>query len=296
MLRYALSLFVALSLGALAEQPAAKPAPLPPAADRAPINLSVSTPPVTVTVSPPAAETSEHSHAAEWWIVDFTGLLVAATIGLMFYTARLWRETKTLSDRAESSAERQSKETQAAIREAARAADETGRIATATRDNALLMQNILHKQMRAYIAVDIGKALYQDERFRFEGDPVLVNTGFTPARNVSFKIVADILAAELADDFKFETYGEKQSHDATMSPRQTFVIYGSVKNRVDDSEVDAIMEGIKKRLYVWGTVSYDDVFGNSWETNFCHYYLFHRTAEGRMKVDGFYHRSHNNAT
>ncbi len=285
---------VAVSLSVSAAEPS-KVVPQRDSDRSPPITVNVAAPPVTVSVSP--AQTAERqSHAAEWWLVGFTGLLVGATIGLMFYTARLWRETKTLSDRAESGAERQSKETQAAIREAARAADETGAIAVATRNNAALMQSIMHKQMRAYIAVDIGRAIYQDERLKFEADPILVNTGFTPAKNVSFKIVADILSADLPDKFKFETYGDKKTHDATLSPRQTFVIHGVVKNRVSDAEVEGILKGIEKRLYVWGTVTYEDVFGGSWETNFCHNFVFFRTADGGMKVDGFYHRSHNNAT
>lgn len=32
--------------------------------------------------------------SSEWWLVYITGALVAATLGLMCYTARLWRETQ----------------------------------------------------------------------------------------------------------------------------------------------------------------------------------------------------------
>ena len=39
-------------------------------------------------------DTKRDSTSSEWWLVYITGALVAATIGLMCYTARLWRETQ----------------------------------------------------------------------------------------------------------------------------------------------------------------------------------------------------------
>jgi hypothetical protein len=169
-------------------------------------------------------------------------------------------------------------------------------VAEATRNNTALMQQVIQKQMRAYVVADTGTGTYQDEHLNFAGSPVLINTGLTPARNVSYKIVArilnvaDIIEAVLSDG------GPIQQHDVVLTPKQTFVIQGVVNTRFSDSDVQEIMKGETRRLFVWGTVTYDDIFGSSWETNFCHYYTFYPNEEKKIVFRGYYNPTHNNAT
>lgn len=104
---------------------------------------------------------------------------------------------------------------------------------------------------------------------RFEGKPSLVNTGNTPARKVRIRIAADILPNPLPDDFGFSIPDELTGiGEQTVGVRQPYVLSGIVKTFVPDPEVSAIKEGIKKALYVWGVVSYEDIFGNRHKTQF----------------------------
>jgi hypothetical protein len=159
------------------------------------------------------------------------------TIFVAIFTFTLWAATQELGDLALDQGEAMDR----SITEATKATQATNSIATVTRENAALMQSILHKQMRAYVSIDAGQATYQDEKLRFAGMPVITNTGFTPARNVSHHVMAAILDTHLRDDFVFEKYGLKNISDATLSPRQSFTINSVVRERFPDSEVAGSM-------------------------------------------------------
>jgi hypothetical protein len=255
----------------------------------------------SIPASKPIAETrneqaAESRHASNEWLTarSTLGLAIVTSI-LAFFTYRLWDANKTLIMSAENTAGRQSREMQASIAEANRAATAMENVANATRADATLMQDILHKQMRAYVAVNIGAATYQDENLKYASNPMILNTGFTPAKNVSSRVTAAILDTKLAADYKFDDSAEMLLNDATLSPRQSFVILGVVKDRFEAEEVAAIMKGDVRRLYVWGTVNYEDVFGGSWETRFCHHFVFYRVRD-EVKVNSWYHTTHNSTT
>jgi hypothetical protein len=261
-----------------------------------PMVVEISKAPVIHVETADKPERARDYASAEWWLVYVSATVAIITIALALYTALLYRATVKLGSDAEKVGKRQAKEMRDSIAEANRAAIATESIAAATLGNAALMESILHKQMRAYVAVDIGPTVYQDESLRFGSSPVLANTGFTPAKNVSFQVMADILPTNLPSGFEFEKWNAMQTHDAALSPRQSFVIQGVVRERIPDAEVPNVMKGETKRLYVWGTVTYDDVFGGSWETNFCHHFNFYVGPDGEWKVSRFYNRTHNNAT
>jgi hypothetical protein len=56
------------------------------------------------------------------------------------------------------------------------------------------------------------------------------------------------------------------------------------------------MRGDEQRLYAWGRVTYTDVFGDSWHTNFCHSVLFNRVGPNDVKVNVIYNATHNDST
>jgi hypothetical protein len=218
-----------------------------------------------------------------------------ATIALAIFTVALWLANVWLIWDARRVSDRQEKDTQAALREQTRAADAMRDVADATRNNAVLMSGMLHKQMRAYISVDIGSGIYQDAKLRFEAIPALTNNGLTPARNVCYKVLAGIFDGSGAGPLNFEPIGDLVINDVGIAPRQSFTIRGAVPMRVPDSDVPLIMEGNTKRLFAWGKVVYDDVYGGSWETNFCISYYFRKIGKD-IKVFGNFYHVHNNAT
>lgn len=224
------------------------------------------------------------------------GLLIV-TWSLAYYTWGLFRATVALGRDAKASGVEQADKMAESIGEASRAATAMEKVATATENNATLMTGIMHTQIRAYIAVDVGDATYQDANLNFAFSPVMTNTGFTPARNVSYKAMADILDLTPDGTHVFEDPKGGQASDAVLSPRQKFVITAVVDRRLSDTDVAAVMRGETKRLFVWGTVTYDDIFGNKWETNFCHNCIFLADKENKVtRVNTYYYRTHNSAT
>jgi hypothetical protein len=235
----------------------------------------------------------------EWWLVVLTGILAAITGALAWYTARLYRATVHLGADAKTTANEHGSKMVESIAEASRAATAQEGIAKATIENALLMQGVMHKQMRAYVSVEFAGAIYQDENLRFQLDVSLTNSGFTPAKEIGYVISADLLP-ELPDNFAFPHLGPRQNNDATLAPRQSFTVPGTVRHRIPPEEADQVMRGEGRRLYAWGTVYYKDIFGNAWTTDFCQSVTFRKwvDTEGKDRVStpNVYHPTHNSST
>jgi hypothetical protein len=234
------------------------------------------------------AAQAEHASNERWMTI--------ATVVLAVFTVALWLANVWLVLESRRVSARQARDTKDAIKEATRSADAMNEVATATRNNATLMQGMLHKQMRAYLSVDIGTATYQTDALRFEALPLIANYGLTPARNVCFKVMVDILdGSQPTVEPSFADVGDLIINDVGIAPRQSFTIRGLLPTRVPGEDVDQIMLGASHRLFAWGKVTYDDVYGGSWETNFCISYWFPKVGDSIKVFGNFYHR-HNNAT
>lgn len=247
----------------------------------------------------PAAGCTTWTFLASYWesigkfLKDNEAAIEASgTLAVAIFTFTLWTATQKLGELALDQGDAMER----SISEAAKATQATASIATVTRENAALMQSILHKQMRAYVSVDAGKATYQDEKLRFAAMPVITNTGFTPARKLSYHAMAAVLDTDLREDYTFDEYGIKNVADATLSPRQSFTINPIVQERYPDSEVEPIMLGEARRLYVWGTITYEDIFDESWETRFCFNYIFFRDGDNEVRVNSYIYKRHNSTT
>jgi hypothetical protein len=214
------------------------------------------------------------------------------TLAVAIFTFTLWTATQKLGELALDQGDAMER----SISEAVRATQATANIATVTRENAALMQSILHKQMRAYVSVDAGKATYQDGQLRFAAMPVITNTGYTPARKLSHHAMAAVLDTNLSEDYVFTEIGIKNVADATLSPRQSFIINPVVQERYPTSDVESIMSGEERRLYVWGTITYEDIFDESWETHFCFNYIFLRASDNQVHVNSYVYKRHNSTT
>jgi hypothetical protein len=216
-------------------------------------------------------------------------IVMLATVLLTFFTGALWLVNIWLIKDARRVSDRQALDTRRAIDEQTRAANAMHEVAEATRNNAILMSAMFAKQMRAYISVEVGTAIFQDKNLRFEAIPTLTNNGLTPAR-----ILADILDGSQSG-LEFTEIGDLLVNDMGMAPRQALTIRRVVANRVPDAEVAGIMAGISRRLFAWGKVTYDDVYGGSWETNFCLSYWFVKIGDD-WKVFGNFFPKHYSAT
>jgi hypothetical protein len=142
-------------------------------------------------------------------------------------------------------------------------------------------------QLRAYLSVVVGAAIYQerDKELRFEGKPAILNNGQTPAYNVRYRIKADILTDSVAKDFVFSEPPDVPQSQSSIGPKENRLMSAVVDHYVDDAEVQDIVNGKGKSLYVWGVVHYDDVFGEPRFTQFAQKLLW---VQDRSQVLGLY--------
>lgn len=292
-------------IGAKPEQPSASQ----PAQDRTTETRGTEQYPLFVKSIPSPESEADASHkeyehhekpSLERRLTAGTEMLAGFTFLLMLFTGGMWIATYRLSNDAKQSSSTQEARMRDSIAEAGRATAAMENIAKATVDNAALMQGVMHRQMRAYISTELAGANYQDANLRFQVDITLTNNGFTPARKVSYSIDADVFGDALPVDFAFPSYGDIRANDATLAPRQAFVIHGVVRNRLPDDDAQVVMRGDEKRLFCWGTIYYEDIFESKWRTDFCQSVTFTRyTDDGgkeRVRTLSMLHEKHNSST
>jgi hypothetical protein len=148
-------------------------------------------------------------------------------------------------------------------------------------------------ELRAYLSIGIGQATFQerDKGLRFEGRPILTNNGHTPAHNVSYKASAAILPNPPPSNFPFPLVTE-QSGGATLGSGDHFILNAVVEDFVPDEDVPKIMAGKDLALYVWGIVTYNDIFEEKRET--CFFQCLTWLPNG--EIWGRHMRTHNRAT
>lgn len=166
--------------------------------------------------------------------------------------------------------------------------------AKAATDSVSALRERTAQQMRAYLTVLIGGGIYQEreKNLKFEGKPNIINTGHTPAHRVRHKVKSSILAVPLPQDFAFPL-PQEFTGGSVMGPQQTAMISAIVDDFIDERDVAAVKNGTGNRaLYVWGIISYEDVFAESHYTRFCQIVTW--LPDG--KIFGYYLDRHNDAT
>jgi hypothetical protein len=242
--------------------------------------------------------------------ITITDVLLAIFTGLLWWsTHRLWQSTHTLSK----AALEQAKDMKSSVAESARAATAMEKVAEAiaisaaaatksvgTSEEIAAQQKLLGRlQMRAYLSVVIGGATYQDDKgLFFASRPVLVNNGHTPAYKISYWARADIVPWPLPPEFAFPPSGQATSYAAVLAPGHNFTLNARVSQYVNDTDVENVKRGTgipAKRLCIWGQVTYEDVFGETHFTNFCHGTIWLKGADGNELIYGHYAERHNDS-
>lgn len=152
-------------------------------------------------------------------------------------------------------------------------------------------------QMRAYISVLISNGVYQerDKNLKFDVRPMVINTGQTPAHKLTYWASARILPNPLPEDFDFPEGEDSVRSGFVLGPHQSIIINAAVPDFVADTEVDEIKAGRNRRVWVWGVVFYEDVFGELRQTKFCNNLHWLKGPQGEV-VGGGYGTKHNEAT
>lgn len=127
---------------------------------------------------------------------------------------------------------------------------------------------------------------------------MLTNTGKTPAHRVRYRNNAAVLKEPLPQDYVFAS-GQSEIGGYVLGMNSPMVMQIVVDDYCDQQDVEDIMSGTKGRaLFYWGKVTYNDAFGESHETEFCHRIWFSPDLQnvGQYKVSGTYLPGRNQAT
>lgn len=171
----------------------------------------------------------------------------------------------------------------------------TARAAKATEASVEAGRDTAKRQLRAYLAVVIGGGVYQDreKNLRFEGKPLMINTGQTPAHKIRFITRAAILPIPLPKEADLPETGSDSVGETTLGSQQNGSMSGIVDGFSHDNEVDGVKQMTGgKALFVWGRFTYEDVFGESHYTRFCQQLFW----DGQGNVRGFYTPGRNEST
>jgi hypothetical protein len=154
-------------------------------------------------------------------------------------------------------------------------------------------------ELRAYLAVLIGEGTYQERRsvdkggdLKFECRPLIVNTGQTPARKIRFQARSAILPFPIPPETQLPETTDDSIGDSILGAQQNASMFSVLDDFVTDSEAEDIKKGVgDKGLYVWGNVTYEDIFGDKHFTRFCQ--RMYWTADGKAR--GHYMPGRNDA-
>ena len=171
---------------------------------------------------------------------------------------------------------------------------------------AVLTWDVIRKssqrQLRAYLGIVSTSAFYQDEKFIFEGKPTLLNTGQTPAYNVSYWANASVEPVPLRTDFPFSMPKEGFTHSAVLGRDQSFIMNRMIDRipNLTPDDITAIKIAKGTAFHIWGCIRYDDVFGDSHKTKFSLWLTWRMSLDapdGKPKemVASFFTPKHNDA-
>jgi hypothetical protein len=155
-------------------------------------------------------------------------------------------------------------------------------------------------ELRAYVGVTVGTGCFQDrdKGIKFEATPTLTNTGKTPAHKVRYRANAAALREPLPDNYVFAP-GQNDMGEYIVGVNNPMIIHIVVDDYCDQQDVASIMAGTDGRaLYCWGKITYEDVFGDRHETDFCHRLFFYPDGDKpeTFRVGGTYLPGRNKAT
>lgn len=221
------------------------------------------------------------------------------TVALAIFTFTLWRATSGMLE----SAHEQSKAMERSIDQATLATRAMQSVAESMAINVSALNETVatnkeisvgqKMQLRAYVSVIIGGAIYQDREhnLRFEGRPLLVNNGNTPASKLVHRTAAAILPVPLPLNAVLPE-PHTEAGEGLIGPHESRTLSGIVPEFVEDSDVDVIKRAEGKALYVWGSVTYVDAFKEPRRTDFCQILTWLRNGQ----VLGYYVSNRNTAT
>ncbi len=237
-------------------------------------------------------------------------IVIIAVIQTVVFGLQAYRLKQTI-EKMDEIAGQQTQDVQASIAQSTRAATAMEGVAVSmasnvesvresvgiTREIADRQELITEVQTRAYItAVAIGVVPQNPETgYRYEPRVQIVNRGNTPAYDIRFSIMTDVMNFPLAEEFDFPLPDRPNITSSIIAPTLDKTISAPVPDIYQDEEATVIREGGRRRIVTWGIVQYRDVFG----TERCCRFGFTFVGVGKRGDDTFVSQDttrHNDST
>ncbi|MBK6850692.1 MAG: hypothetical protein IPG93_03515 [Burkholderiales bacterium] len=190
--------------------------------------------------------------SSEWWLVYLTAALAIFTLGLMIYTARMWRATVRLSEDAKANADQQKKHTERALATAEQSAN-------AAQRSADISAQALSNSQRAFVfwkGFSCGPHMWDDKLKEYVVFAEVENVGPTPALDVCMTIRSQVVRGASPQPPVFSPDPGFLSASAVLGPRGTgrsAYLTVSIADLVDCWERRA-------EVHVWAYLQYRDIF------------------------------------
>lgn len=193
-------------------------------------------------------ESQKKETDGEWKTSDtINSLLVAITAILAAFTGGLFFKTKNLAE----------------------SAIDQGSI---SKKQIEVMEDTAKRELRAYVVAEGGS----QENVSFEVKegiasiiflPAIINTGKTPAHKVRHFSDAIIQQFPIPESFKYPSVPENAFAFTSLGPgRKVGSISKMIKLPIKDFQ--ALMVSKTEKIHVFGIVTYEDIFGHEWYTEF----------------------------
>ncbi len=245
------------------------------------VSDSLSSPVLTIHTPSPDPKSGDQAQGSDekpnaWtlfnlMLVFFNGLLAIFTFLLWRSTHKLWKASQN-----------QSVEMRQSIAEAVRSADAIQQVALSmaqsiqtTKEISARQERFGKMQLRAYVSINLFGYVKQDREsnYKYEIRMLIRNTGHTPAHEVKFAIRVAIMPFPLPEEIDV-SLPMSQNTGGHIASGQQHIIAASLDSLISDEEVQEITHGKNRKLYVFGTVWYQDAFGEPHYTNFCQWGLW----------------------
>ncbi len=158
----------------------------------------------------------------------------------------------------------------------------TKRAADATLDYAKTTNEMMHRQLRAYIAVFELHPLGQDHDGVYTTKVIFKNLGQTPARNVQISTHCASTPFPYHGDFTEFTFPTDEQSSAFLPQGRTLSSYELSEKLPLDFSYEVL--GDKSALWIFGKVTYQDVFDEWHQLNF-RFYLVITVVSGEIHAD-----------
>jgi hypothetical protein len=146
--------------------------------------------------------------------------------------------------------------------------------ADAARDSITQSEEQARLELRAYVGVESGVGGWDDTAADLDRPQslqqhvVVKNYGATPAHQVRMIARLVIQPYPLPDTFNFNVPLPVEHSVSTLSPTEPAIVIASTD--VTPRQLAALSaEHSESRIYVFGRVTYMDIFGDGRQTNFC---------------------------